>query len=191
MCNNIKIYLGVLLLAMFIILSETNKTYASVITGETHLGGFSYYQDIYVSNGGDMNDLISDVYKVSDEERNILYRIVEAEVTGEGNEDYYKAKCNVISCILSRVENGWGKTIKDVVFQHKQFTPILDGRYYTVTVTEQTTKAVDSVLKHGKTHSCEYFCTRNCQSYSSGFHSTLEHVFDDVVHAYFRERRYD
>lgn len=125
------------------------------------------------------------VYEISDNEREILYRITEAEVTGEGSESYLEAKKNVASCVLVRLENGWANSIEGVVFQKKQFSPISDGRYWEVEITQQTRDAVDWVLKNGKTHNCEYFCTYTCSSYKSGFHSTLIEAFKDCEHAYF------
>lgn len=128
----------------------------------------------------------SAAYTVTDEEREILYRIVEAEVTGEGDEAVFEAKKNVASCILVRVDRGWADgTVEGVVFEKKQFSPISDGRYWTVQITQQTRDAVDWVLENGATHSCEYFCTTACASYRDGFHATLTEAFRDGQHAYF------
>lgn len=156
---------------------------AAVITGDEAVGGVGYYLDKYVKNGGNPQDLIS-VYPVSADDIEVLYRITEAEVTGEGNSNYYEAKKNVASCVITRWLNGWGDTVHNVVFAPKQFSPISDGRYYTVEITEQTKRAVHDVLRNGKTHSYEYFCA-NCESYRNGWFSTLKEFYYDGIHHYF------
>lgn len=77
----------------------------------------------------------------------ILERIVEAEATGED----LKGKILVANVVLNRVVNEcFPDTVKDVVFQksgsHVQFSPTADGRFETVTVSEETKKAVKSAL---------------------------------------------
>lgn len=163
----------------------------SRLNADEALGGWSYYMNLYIANGGDLNDCLPDTYTVSGEEREVLYRIVEAEVTGTGDDEYELAKANVASCIITRWENGWANSITDVVFQvlggSYQFTPIIDKRYWSVVVTDQTKRAVDKVLKYGKLHDSTYFCTKTCDSYKNGFHSKLQFTFDDCEHAYFKE----
>lgn len=161
-----------------------------LITGDEALGGMSKALDDFCRQGGDPEDLIR-AYTLSDNDYEVLCRITEAEVTGEGSSDYYDAKRNVVSCILTRLENGWGLTVKDVVFAPKQFSPISDGRYYTVKVTDQTRQAVDWVLQYGRTHDCEYFCTKTCDSYKTGYHSKLKEVFRDSQHVYFCGGNYE
>lgn len=115
---------------------------------------------------------------------NIAYRIVEAEATG----GTIQQKMNVTSCLLARINSkGFPDTIEAVVFEKGQFTPIIDKRYYSVTVTEDTKKAVNRILINGPEHNCTYFCTSNCESYKSGFHSRLKEEFYDGVHHYFTE----
>lgn len=85
------------------------------------------------------------VYTVTDEEYEILCRIVEAETDGT-----LEQKQNVCSCVMSRVESKeFPNTIKGVVFQKTQFTPIIDGRYYSVTVSDRTKEAVNNILQDG------------------------------------------
>lgn len=122
---------------------------------------------------------------VNDEaDLNIAYRIVEAEATGGTTQQ----KMNVMSCVLARVDSkGFPDSIEGVVFEKGQFTPIIDKRYYSVTVTEDTKKAVNKILINGPEHNCTYFCTSNCESYKSGFHSRLKEEFYDGVHHYFTE----
>lgn len=85
--------------------------------------------------------------RLSDKDYEALLKIVQAEA---GNEDE-KGKMLVAGVVLNRVENGkFPDTVEEVVFQHKdgvyQFSPVANGTYYSVTVSEETVKAVDRVL---------------------------------------------
>lgn len=85
---------------------------------------------------------------VSADDRLILERIVEAEAGGED----HKGKVLVANVVLNRVKSKqFPSNIKDVVFANNgrtyQFSPISDGRYYTVNVSEDTKSAVDDALK--------------------------------------------
>ena len=84
---------------------------------------------------------------VSASDRIILERIVEAEAGGED----HKGKVLVANVVLNRVKSkSFPSTIREVVFAHRgstyQFSPIYDGRYYTVNVSEDTKKAVKDAL---------------------------------------------
>lgn len=86
--------------------------------------------------------------KLSNEDIEVLQRIVEAEATGED----IKGKILVANVILNRVnDEDFPDTVKAVVFQKDgstyQFSPIKDGRYYSVKVSESTKKAVKRVLE--------------------------------------------
>ena len=82
-------------------------------------------------------------------ELEILFRIVEAEATGED----ITGKELVALVILNRVNNfDFPNTITEVVFeqipnsQYHHFSPLDDNRYYTVTITDNTRQAVFNVL---------------------------------------------
>lgn len=84
---------------------------------------------------------------VSDEERKILERIVEAEAGGED----HKGKVLVANVVLNRVKSKqFPSNIRDVIFEHSgsvyQFSPICDGRYYSVNVSKDSKAAVDDAL---------------------------------------------
>ncbi|MFG6329216.1 MAG: cell wall hydrolase [Lachnospiraceae bacterium] len=84
---------------------------------------------------------------VSASDRVILERIVEAEAGGED----HKGKVLVANVVLNRVKSkSFPSTISEVVFAHRgstyQFSPIHDGRYYTVSVSDDTKKAVNDAL---------------------------------------------
>ena len=82
------------------------------------------------------------------DERFCLYRIVEAEVTDQE----YICKKNVAAVIINRVRDTSGEfpnTIHDVVYQRKQFAPISDGRFWKVTITEETKQACIEAYNEG------------------------------------------
>lgn len=79
-----------------------------------------------------------------------LCRIVQAEAGGEDE----KGKILVAEVILNRVlAEGFKDCVYDVVFEKTgnsaQFSPTVDGRYFTVKVTEETKTAVEKAL-HGE-----------------------------------------
>ncbi|WP_236354870.1 cell wall hydrolase [Konateibacter massiliensis] len=85
--------------------------------------------------------------ELSSQDYDCLLRIVEAEATGED----LKGKILVGNVILNRVKSeGFPNTVREVVFQkeggHVQFSPTADGRYESVTISEETKEAVDSIV---------------------------------------------
>lgn len=128
---------------------------------------------------------------ISAKEYAILTRIVEAETTGGD----IKSKQIVANVILNRVaDSGFPDSIKEVVFQKNgtgfQFSPISDGRYYSVTVTKETKKAVNQALNGtDDSEGALYFANR---SYSNPqnmkwFDQNLKYLFSYGGHEYFRE----
>lgn len=101
-------------------------------------------------------------YALSQEDYEVLLRIVEAEA---GCEDM-KGKMLVAGVIMNRVEsNKFPDTVKEVVFQREngvaQFSPISDGRYNQVTISDETKEAVKRVI-YGEdiTKGALYFASR-------------------------------
>lgn len=85
--------------------------------------------------------------KVSKQEMEVLYRIVQAEAGGEDE----MGKKMVADVIVNRVLNEkFPNTISEVVFQKTngkvQFSPTKDGRFNSVTITEETREAVDEAM---------------------------------------------
>lgn len=121
-------------------------------------------------------------YILDSESYDILCRIVEAEATGGTVEQ----KRNVASCVLTRVASpNWPNTVKGVVFDGIQFSPTIDGRYYSVSITESTIEAVDLTLQEGLMHNCEYFCTKKSYEKPKSWHrKALTYIFYDGIHVY-------
>lgn len=125
------------------------------------------------------------VIEFTDTEIEMLYRITEAEATGKSIE----AKENVVSCIINRVyDSDFPDTIKDVIFEKNQYSPVKDGRYCTVIITEETKEAVNNVIKNGTTHDYTYFCNYDIISRKlQKWFDTLEFGFKDSAnHSYYK-----
>lgn len=88
--------------------------------------------------------------QLSETDYEALCRIVQAEAGGEDE----RGKILVAEVILNRVlTDGFEDTVYDVIFEKSggsaQFAPTVDGRYFTVEVTEESREAVESAL-HGE-----------------------------------------
>lgn len=136
-----------------------------------------------------MVDKYSNIYKTpktlhdvyDEKEVEIFQRIVEAEVT-DGD---FISKVNVANVILNRVNsNKFPNTIEGVVFQKKQFSPISDGRYYTVKPTEDTLLAIEyAFLFEDTTDGALYFESGNRFVHMS----YAEYLFkDNAGHHFYR-----
>lgn len=128
-------------------------------------------------------------YIAEDWELSILCQIVEAEVTGTFEDvltyqEAYECKIRVAQVILNRVESpDFPNDIENVVFEKYAFSPIVDGRYWEVPVTDITRRA------------CEDALLRETPDYTSGalyFSSNTDYceygypIFTDSVnHTYF------
>lgn len=183
--NKLTTHVLILLFTALMIAAPV-KAEAATISGSRPLAGFSkVLEDYYTNLGPEDTNIMADLLVKAEEakrQNEILCRIVEAEATGGTIEQ----KMNVASCVLARVASpDWPDTIEGVVFQPKQFSPISDGRYYTVTITEETREAVELVKQEGWTHDCVWFCTPTCSSARSGFHSRLKFAFADEMHNYY------
>lgn len=120
------------------------------------------------------------------EERQILERIVEAEA---GDQDI-KGRILVVNVILNRVKSEkFPDSVKGVVFAHNQFSPIQNGSYYRVTVSEKTKQAVKKAMS-GVDYSrgALYFMCRRASSPSnvSWFDRALTKVNEHGCHEFFR-----
>ena len=87
------------------------------------------------------------VVDITNEDYENLIRIVEAEAGGEDR----KGKILVANVILNRVmDKQFPNTVTEVIFQEEkgvcQFSPIRDGRFYSVKVSEETIEAVNAAL---------------------------------------------
>lgn len=101
-------------------------------------------------------------YQLSDKDYEALLRIVEAEAGGEDQ----NGKLLVANVVLNRVNSSrFPDTVWDVVMQKEQgiaqFSPTVDGRYQSVSISEDTKAAVERAL-YGEdiSQGALYFCAR-------------------------------
>lgn len=129
---------------------------------------------------------------ITEEDKEILLRIVEAEATCED----VKGRMLVANVIMNRVvSKGFPNSIAEVVFQNNgvtyQFSPIKDGRYWTVKVSEETREAVERVLA-GEDYSqgALFFAARSMANKKAmnWFDSSLKFLFRHGVHEFFTNK---
>lgn len=125
------------------------------------------------------------VVPCTDNDYNNFLRIVEAEATGGD----IKSKILVADVIINRVRRkDFPNTITDVIFQGngQQFQPVMDGRFYTVNVTESTVEAVDRAL-YGEDYSqgATFFAAKASTGAGSWHASALTRLFEYGGHVYF------
>lgn len=122
---------------------------------------------------------------ISKKDYDSLLRIVEAEATSEG----LKGKILVANVIFNRFNTGKYEDIKSVIFEKKQFSPIRDGRYYSVEVTDETKEAVQEVLD-GVDYSkgALYFMNKKTASKKNKkwFDNNLEYLFTYKNHSFYK-----
>lgn len=124
--------------------------------------------------------------QISQEDKLVLQRIVEAEATGQSVE----GKLLVANVILNRVKSStFPNTVQGVVFQKGQFSPIRDGRYYSVSVSQTTKDAVEQALMgEDRSYGALYFMARerSTQSNIRWFDNNLTLVCAYGGHEFFR-----
>lgn len=130
-----------------------------------------------------------DLYDLSQEDYEALLRIVQAEA---GSEDE-KGKMLVAGVVLNRVENSrFPNTVREVVTQHVdgvyQFSPVANGTYYSVKISDETRSAVDKVLAgENESGGALYFAARQYADSEKmkWFDRSLTHLFDYGGHEFF------
>ncbi len=129
---------------------------------------------------------------ITEEDKEVLLRIVEAEATCED----IKGRMLVANVILNRVvSKGFPNSIAEVVFQNNgvtyQFAPIKDGRYWSVKISDATREAVERVLA-GEDYSqgALYFAARSMANKRamSWFDTSLKFLFRHGVHEFFTDK---
>lgn len=117
----------------------------------------------------------------TDTELELLFRIVEAEVTGGSVE----AKTNVASVIFNRLEAGWwnGDLTANLIAE-RQFEVVTNGRYKTVKITESTIIACETAFKGDTTQGALFFDSTKGNSWAA---KNLTWIFrDDANHDFYK-----
>ena len=123
---------------------------------------------------------IYDVY--SDSELKKLFRTIEAEATGGTFQD----KVNVAVTIFNRINHEeFGSTIDEVITSD-QFSPLQDGRYYKVVVTEETVLACEyAYIFRIIEHDALFFDRTNGNSWAHRNREEVE-VDGDNAHRFYK-----
>ena len=114
----------------------------------------------------------------SEEELDLLFHVVQAEV---GDEYSFESKVNVANVIFNRFyHERFPNTLSDILVCD-QFSPIADGRYREVEVTEDTILACEyAFMLEDTTDGCLFFDSNNALNY--------QFVFDDGAHNFYKYR---
>ncbi len=124
-------------------------------------------------------------FNLDEQEYQVLLRIVEAEAGGEDT----VGKMLVANVIMNRVHSGiFPATVTEVVYQNTgcgaQFAPTVDGRIDRVSVSQDTTEAVNRVLG-GEDVSQGALFFRSTRSRSSWFDQSLNRVLEHGNHIFY------
>lgn len=130
------------------------------------------------------------VYRFSEEELEVLLRIVEAEA---GNEDE-DGKLLVANVVLNRLNSEqFPNTVREVVFQQEkgvsQFSPVSNGSYYRVEISEETVSAVErALLGEDLSEGALYFAARKYADSNKmkWFDRNLTYLFIHGGHEFFK-----
>jgi N-acetylmuramoyl-L-alanine amidase len=129
---------------------------------------------------------------VTEEEVDMLERIVAAEATGED----MIGKILIANVVFNRMaDDNFPNTIEDVIFQEVdgdyQFSPVSDERYWSVKVTDETEEAVQRALQ-GEDYSegALYFIARKRTKSSSAkwFDQHLDWLFKHGGHEFYKNK---
>ncbi len=120
-----------------------------------------------------------------------LLRIVEAEASGEDE----TGKLLVANVVLNRVESeAFPDTITEVIFEKNngvtQFSPVANGRFWEVEISDETVAAVDRALAgEDVSRGALYFAARKYadQSNMRWFDESLDYLFTHGGHEFFTQ----
>lgn len=112
----------------------------------------------------------------SKEELDLLFHVVQAEV---GDEYSFESKINVANVIFNRFyHERFPDTLSDILV-YDQFSPIADGRYREVEVTEDSILACEyAFMVEDTTDGCLFFDSNNTLNY--------QFVFNDGAHNFYK-----
>ena len=116
----------------------------------------------------------------SEEELELLFRVVEAEAT-----DYdVECKSHVASVIFNRLKAGWwGGDLTKSIMAKRQFEVITNGRYKRMEVTEETILACEIAFEQDTSQGALFFDSTKGKSWA---HENCEYVFSDDAHGFYK-----
>lgn len=117
----------------------------------------------------------------TEEELDLLFHVVQAEV---GDEYSFESKVNVANVIFNRFYHEKFPDTLSEILVYDQFSPISDGRYKEVEVSEDTILACEYAFMIEDTiNGCLFFDSNNTLNY--------QFVFNDSAHNFYKYRNED
>ena len=133
----------------------------------------------------EVNEAVEEI-SLPAEEYQVLLKIVQAEA-GICDED---GKLLIANVILNRMESDeFPDTVSGVVYQRKQFSPVMNGTINTCKVTEETINAVDRALNgEDISEGALYFMNRGKSASRNvrWFDENLDYLFKHGSHEFYR-----
>ncbi len=126
-------------------------------------------------------------YMFSDKNAYLLMKIAMAEAEDEDTE----GKALVMRVVLNRVKSrGFPDSIKKVIYQERQFSPIENGRFDRVEPNEDCQKALDMIAENGwdESRGALYF---ESKSTSTWHEDNLQFLFQHGNHYFYTDREED
>ena len=125
-------------------------------------------------------------YGITEDELDLFERIIQAEAGGQD----LKGKILVANVVLNRVKSPkFASNIKDVIMAKGQFSPVSNGRIWTVKVSDETREAARRAL-NGEDYSqgALYFMARSASSSNNvtWFDRALTRLFKHGGHEFFK-----
>jgi spore germination cell wall hydrolase CwlJ-like protein len=116
----------------------------------------------------------------SEEELDLLFRVVEAEVT----DHCIECKSHVASVIFNRLKAGWcGGDLTKNLMAKRQFEVVTNGRYKKMTITEETILACEIAFESDTAQGALFFDSTKGKSWA---HKNREYMFSDHAHWFYK-----
>lgn len=159
-------------------IEEMNQKMAEIESIEDKKEWFIAYKSI-IDEYSHIIDSPETIYEYfTEEELDLLFHVVQAEV---GDEYSFEQKVNVASVIFNRLEHEKFPDDLSEIIVYDQFSPISNGRYKEVEVSEDTILACEYAFEiEDTTDGCLFFDSNNTLNY--------QFVFNDKAHNFYSLR---
>ncbi len=160
-------------------LEEMNQKMAEIESIEDKKEWFIAYKSI-IEEYSYIIDPPETIYEYfTEEELDLLFHVVQAEI---GDECYsFEQKVNVASVVFNRLYHEKFPDALSEILVYDQFSPISNGRYKEVEVSEDTILACEYAFEiEDTTDGCLFFDSNNALNY--------QFVFDDGAHNFYKYR---
>lgn len=160
-------------------IEEMNQKMAEIESIEDKKEWFIAYKSI-IEEYSYIIDPPETIYEYfTEEELDLLFHVVQAEI---GDECYsFEQKANVASVVFNRLYHEIFPDALSEILVYDQFSPISNGRYKEVEVSEDTILACEYAFEiEDTTDGCLFFDSNNALNY--------QFVFDDGAHNFYKYR---